>query len=70
MGNEQNSRVSEVFTGLGGAYGPYRIQVGYYLVRRRKGKQSIIYIGCLPIRTNWKNRKRNVRFNKSMYAIL
>ena len=35
-----------------------------------KGKQSIIYIGCLPIRTNWKNRKRNVRFNKSMYAIL
>ena len=43
---------------------------GYYLVRRRKGKQSIIYIGCLPIRTNWKNRKRNVRFNKSMYAIL
>lgn len=49
---------------------PYRIQGGYYLVRRRKGKQSIIYIGCLPIRTNWKNRKRNVRFNKSMYAIL
>lgn len=34
-------------------------------MRRRKGKQSIIYIGCLPIRTNWKNRKRNVRFNKS-----
>lgn len=70
MGNEQNSRVSEVFTGLGGVYEPYRIQGGYYLVRRRKGKQSIIYIGCLPIRTNWKNRKRNVRFNKSMYAIL
>lgn len=30
-------------------------------MRRRKGKQSIIYIGCLPVRTNWKNRKRNVR---------
>lgn len=55
---------------IGSAYGPYRIQGGRYLVRRRKGKQSIIYIGCLPVRTNWKNRKRNVRFNKSIYAIL
>lgn len=27
-------------------------------MRRRKGKQSIIYIGCLPVHTNWKNRKK------------
>lgn len=26
-------------------------------MRRRKDKQSIIYIGCLPIRTNWKTEK-------------
>lgn len=36
----------------------------------KTSNQLSTLVGCLPIRTNWKNRKRNVRFNKSIYAIL
>lgn len=35
----------------------------------KASNQLSTLVACL-IRTNWKNRKRNVRFNKSMYAIL